>query len=80
MREFKPTHLVHLAAVTDQNGRSMADYASNTDGLRRVLEAATQYGGLQRSVFASTGWCARWASCPCPTTTTSAELLRAPAR
>ena len=53
MREFRPTHLVHLAARTDLEGSSMDDYSVNTDGVRIVLDRSSSYGGLQRSVFAS---------------------------
>jgi len=53
MTEFSPTHLVHLGAVTDQYGSSMAAYTPNIDGVRTVLDCAGEYGGLQRAVFAS---------------------------
>jgi nucleoside-diphosphate-sugar epimerase len=53
LAEFRPTHLVHLAGTTSQSGRSMADYASNTDGVTAVLDGTRAYGGLERSVFAS---------------------------
>jgi GlcNAc-P-P-Und epimerase len=54
LREFGPSHLVHLAAVTDQGGASMADYAINVEGVRSVLSAAHAIPGLQRAVFVST--------------------------
>lgn len=53
MREFEPTHLVHLAARTDLRGDSMLAYRANTDGVRVALEASTAYGRLQRSLYAS---------------------------
>ena len=53
MREFGPTHLVHLAARTDLEGRSMEDYRSNTEGVRTVLASASAYGRLQRSIYTS---------------------------
>lgn len=53
IREFQPTHLVHLAARTDLNGLSMRDYASNTDGVRAVLDAVLAAGSLERAIFAS---------------------------
>jgi nucleoside-diphosphate-sugar epimerase len=53
MREFRPTHLVHLAARTDLEGNSMDDYVVNTDGVEIVLDRSSSYGRLQRSVFAS---------------------------
>lgn len=53
MEQFAPTELVHLAATTEQDGRSMNDYRANTDGVRVVLAASVLYGGIRRSVFAS---------------------------
>lgn len=53
MKDFRPTHLVHLAATTDQNGGSMSAYDSNTEGVRVVLACVTAFGSLQRSIFAS---------------------------
>jgi GlcNAc-P-P-Und epimerase len=32
LAEFQPTHLVHLAARVDTDGRTLADYRDNTDG------------------------------------------------
>jgi nucleoside-diphosphate-sugar epimerase len=54
LRDFGATHLVHLAAVTDQSGDSMADYAVNVEGVRSVLSAVESAPGLQRAVFVST--------------------------
>jgi GlcNAc-P-P-Und epimerase len=50
---FQPTHIVHLAARTDLDGRSMDEYAVNVEGVRAVLEAAGRSEALQRSVYAS---------------------------
>jgi GlcNAc-P-P-Und epimerase len=54
LRDFRPTHLVHLAAETSQAGRSMTDYAVNVHGVETVLAALTAYGALTRAVLAST--------------------------
>jgi nucleoside-diphosphate-sugar epimerase len=51
---FAPTHVVHLAARTDLDGTSMADYEVNVDGLGVVLGEVTRAGTIVRSVFAST--------------------------
>ncbi len=53
VRDFQPTHLVHLAARTDLDGRSMADYRMNYDGLGLLLDALVDAVSLERSVFAS---------------------------
>lgn len=53
MADFRPTHLVHLAARTDLAGRDMQGYRSNTEGVRAVLDCLRSFGSLQRAVFAS---------------------------
>jgi GlcNAc-P-P-Und epimerase len=53
MQDFRPTHLIHLAARTDLDGRSMQAYRSNHDGVRVVLGCVGRYGALERSIFAS---------------------------
>jgi GlcNAc-P-P-Und epimerase len=53
VRDFQPTHLVHLAARTDLDGRSMRDYSSNTHGVEAVLNSAAAVDSLQRAIFAS---------------------------
>ena len=53
MRGFRPTHLVHLAARTDLDGRSMEDYRNNTEGLRVVLQCASAFGELNRAIYTS---------------------------
>lgn len=51
--EFEPTQLVHLAARTDLDGRTVADYAANTTGQAHVIDAAAATPTLQRALFAS---------------------------
>lgn len=50
---FEPTHVVHLAAKTDTDGKSIADYSANTTGTHNVLTAATLSSSLQKVVIAS---------------------------
>lgn len=35
--DFRPTHVIHLAARTDLDGREVADYAANIAGVRNLL-------------------------------------------
>jgi nucleoside-diphosphate-sugar epimerase len=53
VRDFQPTHLVHLAARTDLDGRSMREYAVNHEGVGVVLECAGESRSLERAIFAS---------------------------
>ena len=50
---FEPTHLVHLAAKADMDGRSVADYPENTTGVQNILSAAKLSTSLERVVVAS---------------------------
>jgi nucleoside-diphosphate-sugar epimerase len=54
VRDFRPTHVVHLAARTDMEGAAIADYAANTIGTSNLLQALTESGSVCRVVFAST--------------------------
>lgn len=50
--EAAPQAIVHLAARTDLNGSSVADYAANTDGVRNLIDAASA-AAVGRVLFAS---------------------------
>jgi nucleoside-diphosphate-sugar epimerase len=52
--DFRPTHVVHLAARTDLDGPSVADYDANTVGVQNMIDAIRAAGSVQRAVFAST--------------------------
>lgn len=54
VREFEPTHLLHLAARTDLEGTTVADYAANTTGVENAIEAVRATPSLERVIFAST--------------------------
>ena len=52
--EFRPDHVVHLAARTDLDSDTvLADYAVNTDGTVNVLNAAAEAGTVQRMLVTS---------------------------
>jgi len=50
---FSPDYVVHLAARTDLNGKSVSDYSTNTDGTYNVVDAISQLATLQRTIFTS---------------------------
>lgn len=50
---FEPDYVVHLAARTDLDGLSLAEYRSNTDGVRSVIEASLSCTSIKRVIFAS---------------------------
>lgn len=51
--EFQPTHVIHLAARTDLNGKILSDYLVNTTGVENVIEAINQTGSVSKVLFAS---------------------------
>lgn len=51
--EFGGTHLLHLAARTDLDGRGALDYSANVDGVRSVVSAMNGVETIQRAIFAS---------------------------
>lgn len=51
---FRPTHVVHLAARTDTDGRSLAEYEANTVGTSNVLRAIEMTSSVERTVITST--------------------------
>ena len=53
IREFAPTHLVHMAARTDLNGKAIEDYAVNTVGIENLLAALECTTSVVRAVFVS---------------------------
>jgi nucleoside-diphosphate-sugar epimerase len=52
--DFQPTTIVHLAAKTDLNGKTLSDYSSNTDGVKNLITSTLQCKSLQLVLFAST--------------------------
>lgn len=46
VQELRPTHIYHLGARTDLHGKTMEDYAANTDGVRNLV---TVVNGLESS-------------------------------
>jgi nucleoside-diphosphate-sugar epimerase len=51
--EFQPTHVVHLAARTTTDGKSLDDYPDNTTGTKNILDAIQETSGIQRVVITS---------------------------
>ena len=51
--DFAPEIIVHLAARTDLDGRSVDDYCANTTGVANLIDAAAPVPVLERVIFAS---------------------------
>ncbi len=50
---FQPDFVLHLAARTDLNGKTMADYDSNTIGTQNLIEILNQTQSVKRVIFTS---------------------------
>jgi len=52
--EFKPTHVLHLAAKANLVGNSVSDYPDNTIGSSNVIECIKQNKSVDRFILTST--------------------------
>jgi len=52
--ELRPRYVVHLAARTDMDGRTVDDYRINSKGTGNVVDAIRESGSVERAVFVST--------------------------
>jgi GlcNAc-P-P-Und epimerase len=50
---FAPDTVLHLAARTDLDGKTVADYSANTQGVENTIDAALACTSVRRVVFAS---------------------------
>jgi len=51
--DFNPDFVIHLAARTDLDGKSLEDYASNTLGTLNLIRICNQLPNLKRVIFTS---------------------------
>ena len=51
---FNPNYIVHLAATTTQNSKSLADFDTNIRGTQNILEVARSLSNLEKFIFTST--------------------------
>ena len=50
---FTPDFIIHLAARTDLDGKSLEDYSANIKGVENVLKAASKVQGLKKILITS---------------------------
>lgn len=50
---FKPDYIVHLAARTDLDGKTLEDYAANLVGVENILSIVTKLPDLKKIIIAS---------------------------
>jgi nucleoside-diphosphate-sugar epimerase len=50
---FNPDYIIHLAARTDLNGKTLNDYSANTIGVENVLKVSKQLPDLKKIIITS---------------------------
>ena len=53
VKDFQPDYVIHLAARTDLNGKTLQEYDANMQGVSNLLDALEQVPNLKQAVFAS---------------------------
>lgn len=53
VHEFKPNLILHMAARTDLDGKTLDEYKANTKGVESIIQAATNLPSLKKVIFAS---------------------------
>lgn len=51
--EFQPTHILHLAARTDLDGKTLEDYNANIIGVKNIVEIANELPQIEKIIYAS---------------------------
>jgi len=52
INDFSPSHVVHLAARTDLDGKNLSDYEANTQGLYNLIESIKDLK-VEKAIFTS---------------------------
>jgi len=64
LAQYRPTCVIHLAARTDVEGKSLDDYHTNTAGTANVLQAVRNTRSVERLVITSTQYVNQYNGCP----------------
>lgn len=59
VQQFRPTHVIHLAAKANLNGRVVADFPDNTLGTLNVTECVNDVDTVKRFIHTSTQYVVR---------------------
>ncbi len=63
--EFEPEYIVHLAARTDLDGKTIEDYSANTVGVQNLINAISRQKTVSRCIFTSSKLVCRTGYKPC---------------
>lgn len=64
VKEFCPTHAIHMAARTDSDGRTLDDYQTNIEGSANFIKAIKCAGSVERTIYYSTQYVVRAGTLP----------------
>jgi len=53
IKNFSPTHVVHLAAKTGLDEKKLSDFAANMEGVENLLQAVKETPSVERVIFTS---------------------------
>lgn len=53
MEKFNPTHILHLAAKTGMDLKSLEDVRANTEGVKNIIDISNNIKSLKRIIFTS---------------------------
>ena len=51
--KFKPDYVLHMAARTDLDGKTLEDYSANIEGVENIIEAINSTPTIKKIIFAS---------------------------
>jgi GlcNAc-P-P-Und epimerase len=57
--QYNPSYIIHLAAVTDLNGRSLSYYETNIKGTQNIIDIACKLKSIKKIVFTSSMYVCR---------------------
>ena len=53
VKKFQPEYIIHLAARTDADGKTIQDYEVNYNGTRNLIEIISQVDSIKKVIFTS---------------------------
>lgn len=53
IKDFKPTHVVHLAAKTGLDEKKLSEFAANIDGVKNMVRILREVPSVERAIFTS---------------------------
>src|ERR1041385_5812300 len=53
IKNFEPDMIIHLAAVTDLDGKDLNYYAPNIAGTQNIIDTANKFNSIKKIIFTS---------------------------